>query len=223
MAFAAWVWAEADPAASLSEAGHYDIPIYGPSDCLLITVGASAAVATFMGAFAFANESNCGLTIYAFLLLVCEAGVITGVVLAYDKDAEVDLIQGLSNSMYMYNENAAAKADIVSDWNELQKVGVCCGVNSYADWRMTPQFRHSQFKVPEMCCQNIDDLRTSSEIRNCQLYPEQFAQDHGELNGCKDKVTNDLEKHQNRVLGASISEIFFIILNFLFVIIGCTI
>ena len=77
-------------------------------------------------------------------------------------------------------------------------------MKNYSDWEnKNPTFQKVDYKVPKVCCKNIEALDTADDIKQCREDPDLYK-DKVEMRGCTSKVFDVLKANKEYVVYTAI-------------------
>ena len=148
---------------------------------IITSFGGIIAVISLLGTFSIAQESQSVLLTHMILMLIlCACELVVGTLTYLKIDFLTSYVQ---NDMIQGAEFYPIDPQIASGWDSMQRLGNCCGIDSFRDWAAMENVKNPQnqsfiddnfftcgdFKVP-LSCQNLDVIiRKDNSQSDCYL------------------------------------------------------
>lgn len=124
---------------------------YLNASVVFIVIGAVIVVVAFFGCCGTCTENGCMLFTYAvmmLLILLVEIGLAV-TIYVFKNDAREFVSAAMRNGMHNYERPGSE--GVRHTWDPIQQDFLCCGVESYLDWKNTT-FGEARNGVPDTCC-----------------------------------------------------------------------
>ncbi|XP_006628658.1 leukocyte surface antigen CD53 [Lepisosteus oculatus] len=133
------------------------LPSINIANTLVIT-GTIVTCVSFLGFLGALKENRCLLIsffILLFLLMLVELAMAI-LLLVFEKDIDSFFKDDLKKSLETYKKDINSSKNITAkhDWDTIQSLFKCCGVEGRQDW--------TEVRVPQSCC--VDSCKNSTEL-----------------------------------------------------------
>lgn len=110
-----------------------------------VILGLLVSVLSIIGIFGVYNKNVCLLVTYAIVLGVLMFASLALALLFNLANSNISLIKNsMNSSMYQYYNDKRSK----QEWDEVQKMHMCCGLEAPSDWKNVPGYLHEE---PKSC------------------------------------------------------------------------
>ncbi|XP_033113093.1 tetraspanin-36-like [Anneissia japonica] len=161
---------------------------------IMIAASVVMFVLGIIACYAARREKKCLLTFFFVFLLVLVVSELVGgsVAVVYKEKVNDRIVSDMRRFLsYYHPENATVQYTI----DIIQENFQCCGVNSSADWKITPWGKAHQGHVPNSCCKKNEN--------DCSGLPIDIKLKKTNAEGCYSKAVNTLKEKLNVIIGAS--------------------
>jgi len=209
----------------------FDIEIYTSAAYILIAVSGVVALISFFGCCGAVKENKCMLGTYFTLILAMFIVMVVGAVLGYSGSLEKAIKSPLKSALELYDDSATEQSNAgmwayKNVWNEVQKELKCCGVDDVRDWgNSNHNWNVTDANKPVGCClwkQDGTEITNEEQKVSCRKAPADANDSTYYFRGCYTMIKEEIENHQNIVVGIAIGVVVIMFLNMMFSFAMCT-